>query len=121
MIRKKAARKTDAYVSRETIDDSDDSDDSDAEERHRRLSHSSSHGGDDNRLSISSHGDEGRQRSISVSSSQEESRRSVTISETTISSLKSFSMNHFDENQSPEEVNLPVRQINYLIYSFWFI
>jgi len=29
MIRKKAARKTDAYVSRETIDDTDDSDDSD--------------------------------------------------------------------------------------------
>jgi hypothetical protein len=41
MIRKKAARKTDAYVSRETVDDSDESDESDVgsvERRSRLLS-----------------------------------------------------------------------------------
>ena len=52
MIRKKAARKTDAYVSRETIDDSDDSDDSnDGGPDQRRRSSSSTSTRDDRRLS----------------------------------------------------------------------
>ena len=51
MIRKKAARKTDAYVSRETIDDSDDSDDSNDGGPDRRRSSSSTSTRDDRRHS----------------------------------------------------------------------
>jgi hypothetical protein len=55
MIRKKAARKADAFVSRETIDDdSEDSDDSDAGTRRRQLSSSL---GDDRRSSTLSEAD----------------------------------------------------------------
>jgi hypothetical protein len=116
MIRKKAARKTDAYVSRETIDDSDDSDDSDGEERRPRLSLSSSQGGDDNRRSISTSSqgcggdDDGRQRSVSISSSNGEIHRSVTLTESTMSAMNSFSINYFDEDQSGAN-NVPVIQM----------
>lgn len=60
MIRKKAARKTDAYVSRETIDESDDSDDSDAETSNRSRRRTSSSTIDERRRMSSSTMDDRR-------------------------------------------------------------
>jgi hypothetical protein len=69
MIRKKAARKTDAYVSRETVDDSDESDESDV-------------GSGERRSRLLSTGDERRssndRRSSTMSEADTEGRNSFT-------------------------------------------
>jgi hypothetical protein len=75
MIRKKAARKTDAYVSRETIDDSEsDSDDNDERNRNEVRHRNDSDGDrDDLRHSFSSQGD-GSRHSVTLSDSTNDDR-----------------------------------------------
>ena len=98
MIRKKAARKTDAYVSRETIDDSE-SDSDDGNRNASRHRHDSDDGNrNDTRHCNDSDGDMRR----SVSSQGDGSRRSVTLSDSTTEGRVSICE---DENQMIRHVS----------------